>query len=244
MKVVITMLARNTEATLKETYDEIPAKYKKFVILSDDSSTDSTTKIAEKLGVKVYKNNRKPGYGSNAKNCFRSALKEGADIVVILHSDNQYDATKIPALVKLIEDGKAEFTIGSRILGDKAKNMSAFRFIGNRFLGFMQNLAMGAKITDLHSGLVAIKTDLLRKIPFELDSNDHVFHVEMILQSHYAGARFGEVGIPTRYEDCSQSISIRKSIKYGFETIFVLLKYLLHKHRIKKFRQFIIKKSQ
>jgi len=196
--------------------------------------------LQKKLGLKVYRNTRRPGYGSNAKNCFRSALKENADIVAILHADNQYDATKIPIMAKLIEDGKADFTIGSRILGKTVKNMSAFRFLGNRFLGFIQNIAMGKKLTDLHSGLVVISAKILKKIPFELDSNDHVFHVETILQSDYAGAKFADVGIPTRYEDCSQSISIRKSIKYGFETNYVILKYFLSKHKIIKSKQFTI----
>jgi len=242
MKVVIAIPARNSEKTLETTFNEIPLRYRNCVILSDDGSTDSTSKIAHKLGIKVFKNSAKYGYGSNLKNCFKNALNEGAEIVIILHSDNQYDATKIPALANLIEEGKTEFVIGSRILGDKANGMSAFRFFGNRALGFAENFVMGTKLTDLHSGLIAVKADLLRSVPFELNSDDYGFHTDLILQSHYAGARFAEVGIPTRYDNISTSISIYKSIVYGFDMLITLSKYMLHKYGIKKIPQFSIKK--
>ena len=241
MKVVVAIPARNSEGTIAQTFYEIPSKYRKHVILSDDGSTDTTADIAKKLGIKVFKNDRKHGYGSNVKNCFKSALREGAEVVVILHSDNQYDAKKIPALVKLIEDGQADFSIGSRILGDKAKDMPAFRFMGNRFLGFLENLVMGTKLTDLHSGLIAVRADILKKIPFELDSDDYCFHTDLFLQSNYLGARFMEGGIPTRYEDISTSISIYKSIVYGYDTLKIVLKYFLHKKGIASFSQFDIK---
>jgi len=241
MKVIVAIPARNSEKTLEDTFNDIPIKYRKHVIVSDDASTDSTREIAKKLGMKVSKNTREPGYGSNLKNCFKSALKDGADIVVILHSDNQYDATKIPALVRLIEDGKADFTIGSRMIGDKAKSMSKFRFSGNRILTIIENLILGTKLTDLHSGLVAIKADIIRRIPYELDYDDYSLHSEIVIQSHYAGARFAEIGIPTRYEEGNQSISITKSIIYGVRTLIILIRYILHKYKIKKYPQFAIK---
>ena len=243
MKVVIAIPARNSSKTIKKVYDGIPAKYKKYIILSDDGSSDETAKIAKNLGIKVFRNPRKAGYGSNVKNCFKKALEEKADIVVILHSDNQYDPKKIPELVKYIKNGKADFTIGSRILGDEARGMSTFRFTGNRLLGFMENLAMGTSLTDLHSGMIAVKADLLKKIPFSIDSDDYGFHTDIVLQSHYAGARFKEVGIPTRYEDVSTSISIYKSIIYGLWTIGTVLKYLLHKIGVIKHPQFNIKQA-
>ena len=190
----------------------------------------------------MFSNPRQPGYGSNVKNCFNKALEEGADVVVILHSDNQYDPKKVPELVKPILDGKADFTIGSRILGDKARSMSGFRFIGNRLLGFFENLAMGTYLTDLHSGMIAIRADLLKKFPFNLDSDDYGFHTDIVFQSHYSGARFKEVGIPTRYEDISTSISILKSIIYGFRTMQMVMKYLLQKYKVMDFDEFRIRK--
>jgi glycosyltransferase involved in cell wall biosynthesis len=240
LKVVIAIPARNSEKTIEQVYKELPKSFRKHMILSDDKSTDRTREKAKKLGIKVFPNPRDPGYGSNVKNGFDMALKEKADIVVVLHSDNQYDPKKVPALVKLILEGKADFTIGSRILGDKAKDMSAFRFTGNRLLGFFENLAMGTNLTDLHSGMVALRADLLRKIPYHINSDDYGFHTDIVMQSHYAGARFKEIGIPTRYEDASTSISIYKSIVYGFRTMQTVAKYLLHKYGIARFREFNI----
>ncbi len=241
MKVVIAIPARNSEKTIGAVYHDIPAHYQNHVLMSDDGSTDATARVAQKLGIKVFRNPRQPGYGSNVKNCFIQALKLGADIVIILHSDNQYDATKIPQLVAPIENNQADFTIGSRILGDRAQGMSAFRFIGNRFLGLMENLIMGTKITDLHSGLIAVRADVLKVIPFRIDSDDYGFHTDVVLQSHYVGARFKEVGIPTRYEDVSTSISIYKSIIYGFSTLWTLLKYACNRSRIIRSPQFIMR---
>lgn len=242
LKVVIAIPARNSEKTIRQVYSDLAPRFRKHVILSYDKSTDKTREIAKKLGIKVFSNPRQPGYGSNVKNCFNMALKEGADLVVILHSDNQYDPRKVPELVKPIEGGKADFTIGSRILGDKAKGMSTFRFTGNRFLGLIENIAMGTNLTDLHSGMIAVKSDILKRIPYHKNSDDYGFHTDIVLQSHYAGARFREIGIPTRYEDVSTSISIRKSIIYGFRTLQTVMKYLLHKHGIMKFKEFMIKK--
>jgi glycosyltransferase involved in cell wall biosynthesis len=244
MKTVIAIPARNSEKTLERVFDDIPHNFKKNVILSDDGSTDNTANVAKRLKIKVFKNNRKHGYGSNVKNCFKKALEENADIVVILHSDNQYDATKIPLLVKHIEDGEADFVIGSRILGDNAKGMSAFRFMGNRILGFMENSVMGTELTDLHSGMIAVKADLLKKMPLNVNSDDYGFHTDIVLQSHYAGARFKEIGVPTRYEDISSSISIYKSVIYGFSTLNTLLKYILHKKGIIKCAKFILKANK
>lgn len=242
LKAVIAIPARNSEKTIRHVYDDLPSKFKKHVILSDDKSSDRTRDVAKKLGIRVFPNPREPGYGSNVKNCFNIALKENADIVVILHSDNQYDPKKVPELVRPILDGKADFTIGSRILGDRARNMSAFRFTGNRLLGFAENLAMGTNLTDLHSGMIAVRAEILRKIPYNDNSDDYGFHTDIVLQSRYLGARFREIGIPTRYEDISTSISVYKSIIYGFRTLQMVMKYLLHKYRLMKFREFKVRK--
>lgn len=236
MKTVIAILCRNAEETLEKTYLEIPKEYRKNTILSDDNSTDSTLKIAKKLKLKVYKNPRAGGYGSNAKNCFNSAIKEGADIIVILHSDAQYDATKIPAMAKLIEEGKADFAIGSRMIGERVglKNMPKYRYYGNRALTILENIAMGTKLTDLHSGLMAIRTSTLKKIPYNSNYDDYTFHSELVVQTRMAGGKFGEVGIPTRYEDESQSTNLLRTIMYGLRTLKLVLRYVLHKSGIKR----------
>lgn len=240
-KTVVAIPARNSEKTIDQVYKILPERFKKHIVLSDDKSRDETTKIARQLGMKVFENPRKPGYGSNVKNCLNRALEEEADVVVILHSDNQYDPEKVPALVKPIEEGKADFVIGSRLLGDKAKGMPMFRFVGNRVLGFIENLAMGTKLTDLHSGMVAIKADLLKRIPFNSNSDDYGFHTDMVLQSRHAGARFSEVGISTKYEGVSTSISVYRSIIYGFRTLQMVIKYLLHRYGWMEFGEFKMK---
>lgn len=245
LKTVITILCRNSEKTLEATYLEIPKEFRKNVILSDDNSTDSTLKIAKKLKIKVYTNPRKGGYGSNAKNCFNSAIKEGADIIVILHSDNQYDASKIPAMVKLIEEGKADFSIGSRMIGDKEglENMPLHRYYGNRGLTIIQNFIMGTKVKDFHSGLMAIRTSIAKRIPYHLNYDDYTFHSEIVAQTRMAGGKFFEVGIPTRYEDDSQSTNLSRTIAYGFRTLAILWRYVMHKTGIAKHPTFEIRKD-
>ena len=244
MKTVIAILGRNAEKTLERTYLEIPKEYRKNVFLSDDNSTDSTLEIAKKLRLKVYKNPRAGGYGSNAKNCFNCAIKEHADIIVILHSDNQYDATKIPAMVKLIEDGKADFAIGSRMIGERKglKNMPLHRYYGNRGLTIIENIVLGTKVTDFHSGLMAIRASIARKIPYNLDYDDYTFHSEIVVQTRMAGGRFGEVGIPTRYDDENQSTAPLKTIIYGFRTLAIVWRYMMHKTGIMKHPTLEIKK--
>lgn len=238
MKVVITIPARNSEKTIAKTFREIPEKFRKYVILSDNASRDNTVKIAETLGIKVTRNSEDKGYGGNVKSCFLAAMKENADIVVLLHSDNQYDAAKIPELIKPIEENKADFSIGSRIRGDRAKGMPGYRFIGNRILTFLENAAMGTSITDLHSGMIAVSMKVLRKTPFMLNSDDYVFHSEFIFQAKSLGFRFAETGIPTRYFREATSASYAKSFIYGIETLSSLLKFMLHTKGMKKFRQF------
>lgn len=245
MKTVIAILGRNAETTLEKTYLEIPKKYRKNVFLSDDNSTDSTLEIAKKLKLKVYKNPRAGGYGSNAKNCFNSAIKEGADIIVILHSDNQYDATKIPAMVNLIEEGKADFAIGSRMTGDRdgLRNMPLYRYYGNRGLTIIENIVMGTKLTDLHSGLMAIKAAIAKKIPYHLNYDDYTFHSEIVIQTYMAGGKFAEVGIPTRYDDKNQSTNLFRTIAYGFRTLEILWRCIVHKTGIKKSPTLEIKRN-
>ena len=243
MKTVIAILGRNAEKTLEKTYLEIPKEYRKNVFLSDDNSTDSTLEIARKLKLKVYRNPRAGGYGSNAKNCFNSAIKEGADIIVILHSDNQYDATKIPAMVKLIDGGKADFAIGSRMIGDRKglKKMPLYRYLGNRGLTIFENVIMGTKVKDFHSGLMAIRAETAKKIPYHLNYDDYTFHSEIVVQTRMAGGKFGEVGIPTRYDNESHSTSLSHTMAYGFRTLEILWRYIMHKTGIKKHPSFEIK---
>lgn len=238
MKVVIAIPARNSEKTIAKTFKEIPEKFRKHVILSDNASRDNTVKIAENLGIRVVQNSDDKGYGGNVKSCFMAAMKENPGVVVLLHSDNQYDAAKIPELVKPIEEKKADFAIGSRIRGDRAKCMPRYRFIGNRILTFLENAAMGTRITDLHSGMIAVSTEVLRKTPFTLNSDDYVFHSEFIFQAKSFGFRFAEIGIPTRYFKEATSASYAKSFIYGVETLASLLKFILHAKGLKKFKQF------
>ncbi|MBI2971130.1 MAG: glycosyltransferase family 2 protein [Candidatus Aenigmarchaeota archaeon] len=237
-KTVIVIPARNSEKTIENTYREIPAKFRDHVVISDNASTDRTVKIARKLGMKVLLNDVNRGYGGNLKNLFLEARKSRADIVVLLHSDNQYDASKIPALIAPLIRDEADFVVGSRIRGDRAKGMPLFRFVGNRILTFMENACMGTNITDMHSGMMAFSRAVLEKSRFELNSDDYVFHSEFLFQARLHGFRFAEIGIPTRYFKEASSADVKKSFIYGARTLTNLARYLLHKHGIRNYRKF------
>tara|TARA_Y100000031_G_C8222023_1_gene386441 strand:- start:853 stop:1587 length:735 start_codon:yes stop_codon:yes gene_type:complete len=242
MKIVIAIICWNSEKTLEKVYLKIPKEYRKNAFLSDDNSTDSTLKIAKRLNLKVYTNLRKGGYGSNAKNCFDSAIKEGSDIVVIVHSDDQYDATKIPSYIKPIIEGKADFTTGTRMKGGNAKDiMPIHRYYGNKGLTLVENMVLNTGISDLHSGMIAVRTSFLKKIPYYKNYDDYTFHSDLIFQFALAKAKFAEVPIMSKYEDDSQSTSLVRTVTYGFRTLFIIARYIIHKSGLKSFSNFNIK---
>lgn len=240
-KVVVVMPAYNAEKTVKMTYDEIPFDIVDEVILVDDRSSDHTAETARKLGINkvvVHENNR--GYGGNQKTCYAEALKSGGDIVVMLHPDYQYTPKLIEAMVFPIAHGLFPAMLGSRILGKGALRggMPLYKYIANRFLTFFQNVWMGQKLAEYHTGYRAFSREILEALPLEENSDDFVFDNEMLGQITYAGFIIGEVTCPTKYFDDASSINFKRSVKYGLGVLRVSMTYRLNKWGLMKSKIF------
>jgi glycosyltransferase involved in cell wall biosynthesis len=235
-RVVIVMPAYNAARTLERTYADIPHDLVHHVILVDDVSRDETVEIARRLGLEVVVHRQNLGYGGNQKTCYDRALEWGADVVVMLHPDYQYDATRIPDLVAPILAGEADLVLGSRFLGDPiAGGMPKWKFISNRFLTAVENVAFGLRLSEYHTGLRAYSRRLLETIPYRLNSNDFVFDQELISQVvAVGGMRIDEIAVPTRYFDEASSVNFRRSVVYGLSTLRVVGRFLLHRTGVRR----------
>jgi glycosyltransferase involved in cell wall biosynthesis len=230
--VVVVMPAYNAAKTLERTYADIPNEVVDRIILVDDVSHDETVDVARQLGLDVIIHRQNLGYGGNQKTCYKAALARGADVVVMLHPDYQYDATRIPALIAPILAGEKHLMLGSRFLGNPlAGGMPKWKYVANRFLTGVENLAFGLRLSEYHTGLRAYSRRLLETIPYELNSNDFVFDQELIAQVVAAGMgrRIGEIGVPTRYFEEASPVGFRRSVVYGTSTLRVVARYLLHR---------------
>jgi len=235
--VVVVMPAYNAAKTLERTYDDIPHDIVDRIILVDDVSKDETVEIAQHLGLDVIVHRQNRGYGGNQKTCYTAALDGGARVVVMLHPDYQYDATRIPALIAPILAGDADLMLGSRFLGDPlAGGMPKWKFVANRFLTTLENVAFGLRLSEYHTGLRAYSRQLLETIPYQLNSDDFVFDQELIAQVVAAGMgnRIGEIAVPTRYFDEASSVGFRRSVVYGLSTLRVVARYVLHRLRVRR----------
>jgi glycosyltransferase involved in cell wall biosynthesis len=231
-KVVVVMPAYNAAETLERTYADIPHDLVDHIILVDDVSRDETVTIARRLGLEVVVHRQNLGYGGNQKTCYDRALEEDGDVVVMLHPDYQYDATRIPDLVAPILAGERDLMLGSRFLGDPlAGGMPRWKYVSNRFLTILENLAFGLRLSEYHTGLRAYSRHLLETIPYRLNSNDFVFDQELIAQVVAAGMgpRIGEIAVPTRYFEEASSVGFRRSVVYGLSTLRVVARFLLHR---------------
>jgi glycosyltransferase involved in cell wall biosynthesis len=231
------MPAYNAARTLERTYADIPDKTVDQIILVDDVSKDETVEIARQLGLDVIIHQQNLGYGGNQKTCYDAALAAGADIVVMLHPDYQYDATRIPDLIAPIARGEADLMLGSRFLGDPlAGGMPRWKYISNRFLTTVENLAFGLRLSEYHTGLRAYSRRLLEVIPYRLNSDDFVFDQELVAQVVAAGMRdrIGEIAVPTRYFEEASSVNFQRSVVYGLSTLRVVLRYVLHRAKIRR----------
>jgi glycosyltransferase involved in cell wall biosynthesis len=235
-RVVIVMPAYNAALTLERTYADIPHDLVDHVILVDDVSRDETVDVAKRLGLEVIVHRQNLGYGGNQKTCYDRALEWGADVVVMLHPDYQYDATRIPQLVAPIVTGDADLMLGSRFLGDPlAGGMPRWKFISNRFLTGVENAAFGLHLSEYHTGLRAYSRRLLEAIPYRLNSDDFVFDQELVAQVvAVGGMRIGEIAVPTRYFDEASSVGFKRSVVYGLSTLRVVGAYLLHRTGIRR----------
>ena len=246
-RVVIVMPAYNAAKTLERTYADIPHDIVDGIILVDDVSRDETVDIARQLGLDVIIHQQNLGYGGNQKTCYEAALGQGADIVVMLHPDYQYDATRIPELIAPIVSGEKHLMLGSRFLGDPlAGGMPRWKYVANRFLTTVENVAFGLRLSEYHTGLRAYSRRLLETIPYELNSNDFVFDQELIAQVVAAGMgrRIGEIAVPTRYFEEASSVGFKRSVVYGTSTLRVVARYLLHRIGVRRSPQLTARRPQ
>ena len=234
MKIVIVLPAYNAEKTILQTLNEIPQEDQQNIILVDDASKDKTVEIARQAGITVFQHPLNRGYGGNQKTCYREALAMGADIVVMLHPDHQYDARVIPDLVYPIARGEADAVFGSRMLGGRPLEggMPGWKYVANVFLTAFANLTFGRYLTEIHSGFRAYSRKYLTTVRFEDNSDDFIFDTEIIAQGMANNVFFREVAIETRYFPEASSINFRRSIVYGFGILWVLCRYLLHANHI------------
>jgi glycosyltransferase involved in cell wall biosynthesis len=239
-KVVIVMPAYNAARTIERTVAALPADVVDEVIVVDDASRDSTVSLARRLGLQVIAHSRNLGYGMNQKTCYSTALRRGAEIVVMVHADHQYDPTFIQALIAPLMEGRADVMLGSRIVSGQALagGMPLWKYLANRFLTFLENLVLGQQLTDLHTGFRAYHRDFLEHVPWFMNSNDFVFDTQMIVQAVACGYVLGETSIPARYFPEASSVGFRASLRYGIQTLGVLGAYLLHRTGLYPSRQF------
>ncbi len=239
-KVVVVMPAYNAARTLERTYNDIPPQTVDEVIVVDDVSKDETVDIARKLGLKVVIHIQNRGYGGNQKTCYIEALRDDADVVVMLHPDYQYDSTCIPDLIAPIERGEVDMMIGSRLLSGStlAGGMPVWKYVSNRFLTAVENLALGQHLSEMHTGFRAYSRRLLETIPFLLNSDNFVFDTEVIAEAVAFGFRIGEIAVPTRYFAEASSVDFRRSVEYGLGTLRVMGRYSLHRTHLRRYRQF------
>ena len=241
-KVVIVMPAYNAASTLEKTVHDIPEGIVDEIILVDDASRDETVNIAKKLGLKTFVHSKNRGYGANQKTCYTEALKTGADIIVMLHPDYQYDSRLIAYLLRPLEEGLCDVMLGSRIRTRQevlAGGMPLYKYISNRFLTIGENIILGQNLSEYHTGFRAYARQVLETIPWQLNSDDFVFDTEFLVEAVAFNFKIGETHVPARYFKEASSINFRRSVIYGISTIWTLIKFVLHRWKIKKYKIFM-----
>jgi glycosyltransferase involved in cell wall biosynthesis len=239
-KVVVVMPAFNAAKTLRMTYTDLPHDFVDTVILVDDGSSDETVEIARQLGLEVFIHNRNYGYGANQKTCYREALRAGADIVVMVHPDYQYDPKLLPDIIAPIRENRADVVLGSRLMGisPMKQGMPWWKYIANRFLTGLENLVFGLRMSEYHTGYRAFRRGALEAVNLEMNSDRFIFDQEILAQIVELRFRITEVPVPTRYFAEASSASFFQSTRYGLEILWLLARFCLHRWRIRRSRQF------
>jgi glycosyltransferase involved in cell wall biosynthesis len=234
------MPAYNAAKTLHMTYADLPRDMVDLVILVDDCSSDETAKIARELGLELFVHDRNYGYGANQKTCYREALRAGANIIVMVHPDYQYDPTLLPEIVRPIQDGLADVVLGSRLMGvhPMKQGMPWWKYISNRFLTMAENLVFGLKLSEYHTGYRAFDRAALESVNFSMNSDKFIFDQQILAQLVNIRMRITEVPVPTRYFKQASSASFVQSSIYGISILWLLARYLLHQSGIIRQRQF------
>ena len=238
-KVVIVLPAYNAALTLEKTYAEIPFDIVDEVVLVDDHSSDNTSDLAKRIGIRhVIRHEKNKGYGGNQKTCYAKALELNADVVVMLHPDYQYTPLLIHSMVAIIANDLYPVVFGSRILGKGALKggMPMYKYIANRFLTLSQNILMNQKLSEYHTGFRAFSGEVLKSLDFTHNSDDFIFDNQMIAQVFAKGYEIGEITCPTKYFEEASSINFRRSSIYGFGVLGVSMRYMLHKAGLLKWK--------
>ena len=240
-KILVVLPAYNAEKTLEQTYNEVPKEVVDEILLVDDYSADDTVSLAKHLGIRTYLHNHNYGYGRNQKTCYREALRLKADIVIMLHPDYQYTPKLITAMVSLIAYDVYDVVLGSRIIGGGALKggMPFYKYCANRFLTAIQNLLLGSKLSEFHTGYRAFSRNILENLPLHANSDGFVFDNEMLAQIMFFGYRVGEVSCPTLYFEEASSINLGNSVIYGLGVLATSFKYRLHRMRLMNSRLFV-----
>jgi glycosyltransferase involved in cell wall biosynthesis len=235
-RISVVLPAYNAEATLLRTVAELDRDIIDDIVLVDDASSDETVPLAKQIGLAPICHESNKGYGGNQKTCYRNALELGADVIVMVHPDYQYSPLLVPAMAAMIAYGEYDMVLGSRILAQDtvARGMPRYKYVANRVLTFVENIALDQKLSEYHTGLRAFSSSLLAALPIERNSDDFIFDNQMIAQAVAAGARIGEVSCPTRYESDSSSINLRRSIRYGLGVLQTCVDYRLTRHGIRR----------
>ncbi|MBI4255744.1 MAG: glycosyltransferase family 2 protein [Candidatus Rokubacteria bacterium] len=239
-KVVVVMPAYNAGRTLRLTYEELPKDTVTLVILVDDGSTDATLDVARQLGLEIFVHNRNYGYGANQKTCYAEALRAGADIVVMVHPDYQYDPRLVPQIVAPILSGEADVVLGSRLKAGSAlqQGMPWWKYVANRFLTALENRVFGLRLSEFHTGYRAFRREVLESVNLALNSDGFVFDQEIIAQVVVARFRIAEIAVPTRYFPEASSASFTASTIYGLRILSLLARYGLHARGLWRSRSF------
>ena len=237
-KVVVVMPAYHAEKTLVMTYNDIPFDVVDDVVLVDDCSSDDTVAVGKKLGIKnIVVHEKNKGYGGNQKTCYTQALKLGADIVVMVHPDYQYAPKLITAMASMIASDEYDCVLASRVLGTGALKggMPFYKYISNRFLTLAENLLLGEKISEYHTGYRAFSKKVLETLPLNENSDDFVFDNQMLAQTAWFGFKIGEISCPTKYFEDASSINFKRSVIYGFGVLSTAMKFKLQKLGLKRY---------